>query len=161
AGKEIGWLPIRDSTSVEFHPADGSLITTGPGGVYRWPLQPDEDGRPGSLCIGPPQPVGVPAEIQPARAWLGRDGRTLAVPDHVHGQIFVLELESKKVLLRGVHPGANWVTLSADGQWAASSTWGGGDNNVRVWNLERGKAVVDLEGADHQAVFSPDSQWLV
>src|SRR5262249_49851125 len=96
AGKEIGWLPIRDSTSVEFHPADGSLITTGPGGVYRWPLQPDEDGRPGSLCIGPPQPVGVPAEIQPARAWLGRDGRTLAVTDHVHGQIFVLELESKK-----------------------------------------------------------------
>ena len=160
-GKEIGWLPIRDTTSVDFHPADGSLIIAGPGGVYRWPVQPDEAGRPGSLRIGPPQPVGVPAGIQPARASLSRDGRTLAVADRAHGQVLVLDLESKKVLLRGVHPGANWVTLSADGGWAASSTWGGGDDNVRVWNLKKSQAEANLEGADHQAVFSPDSQWLI
>src|SRR5262249_58627852 len=71
------------------------------------------------------------------------------------------DVESKKVWLRAVHLGGNWVTLSADGRWAASSTWGGGDDNVQIWNLKKGQVEANLEGADHPAVFSPDSQWLV
>src|SRR5206468_3545003 len=57
--KEIAWLSrIGDSLSVDFHPDDGSLITCGPAGVYRWPLRPDPEGAVGSLRLGPPQPVG-------------------------------------------------------------------------------------------------------
>src|SRR5262249_46919349 len=62
AGKEIAWLPIGDSVSVRFYPSDGSLLTCGPAGIYRWPVQADPAGGKGGLRVGQPQTVGVPAD---------------------------------------------------------------------------------------------------
>jgi serine/threonine protein kinase/WD40 repeat protein len=162
AGKEIAWLPVGECRSVHFHPSDGSLLTYGPAGVYRWPVQADQAGGTGSLRIGPPQSVGLPADVRPGAASLSADGRTLAVADNVHGQVLAIDLESKKLLLRGPQTGISRIALSPDGRWAAGSPRGVASGTVRVWDVQNGKAVADLAGPEDVPVaFSPDGQWLV
>jgi WD40 repeat protein len=159
AGKELAWLPIADSWSVRFHASDRSLLTCGPAGVYHWPIRADPAGGTGGLRIGPPQIVGLPADVRPHWASLSADGRTLAVADKLHSQVLAIDLESKKVLLRGRQTGIDRIALSPDGRWAAGNPWGVVSGKVRVWDVQNGKAVADLAGPP--MAFSPDGQWLM
>src|SRR5262249_25476711 len=122
-GKALAWLPIGESGSVQFHPADGSLLSCGQRGVYRLPVRVDAAGEASVVHVGPPQSVGVPPDVRPTSAALNHDGRVLAVTGRTQGQLVVLDLRNKKVLLRGMHRGIVRVSLSPDGCWVASSTW--------------------------------------
>jgi serine/threonine protein kinase/WD40 repeat protein len=53
AGREVALLPIGACYSTIFHPDDGSLITSAPAGLYRWPISIDRSA--GTLQIDPPQ----------------------------------------------------------------------------------------------------------
>jgi hypothetical protein len=90
---------------------------------------------------------------------LNHDGRVLAVTDHTQGQLVVLDLLNKKVLLRGMHRGIDGVSLSPDGHWVAGSTWGEVSGKVRIWEVSKGEVVAEV--ANGPVAFSPDSQWLV
>src|SRR5262249_47985880 len=91
SGKEVGWLRIRVPGAACFHPGDGGLITAGPSGVLRWPIRHQRPGDSAGILIGPPERVGVPGSYQPSFLAFAEDGSRLAVSDHAHGQVLVLE----------------------------------------------------------------------
>src|SRR5262249_17254394 len=158
--KELGWLRIRVPRKACFHPKDGSLITAGPTGVLRWPIRHPRQGNTSSMLIGPPEPVALPRGFQPSFFSLSQNGNLLAVADHHHGQILVLELQTGKTLLQASHPGADFLEISPNGHWLASNTWGVVHGKVRAWNVNTGKQVTELAGSGAPFTFSRDSQFL-
>jgi serine/threonine protein kinase/WD40 repeat protein len=78
SGREVARLPIGEPRSVLFHPADGSLFTSGSRGVYHWPVAADR-GSPHDLRIGPPRQLVVAPETW--QIALSSDGHSLAVVD--------------------------------------------------------------------------------
>jgi len=64
-----------------------------------------------------------------------------------------------KTNLVGHNAYVNTVTVSPDGSLCAS---GGRDGTIRLWDLNEGKHLYSLDGADtiHQLVFSPTKYWL-
>jgi WD40 repeat protein len=156
--REVQWLPIGDTSSAVFHPGDGSLITSGGGGLHRWPIKRDTGRLAEGLRIGPPQTLGLPG--QPDRCCLSADGRSVAVAYHSHAYVLQAESPSQKVLLSG-QPGLTFVSMSPDSKWVATGTWHG-SNDVTVWDAQRGNRVHRFPvGGDASVAFSPDGRWLV
>ncbi len=141
----------------KFHPSGGELFTSGPAGLYRWPVRQEE----GVLRVGPARRLPVPGPQE--RLSLDRDGRTLAVAGGwAEGGGRVLDPEGPAAsvpLLR--HGNAAFVAASPDGRWVATGTIHG--FGVSVWEVRGGKRVAHLEPDERvtRVVFSPDGQWLV
>jgi len=163
AGKEIA-RPIHVKTasgivSVVFHPAEGSLIVSGQGGVQFWPIKAGPGA--GDLTIGPPQRLALPGGVGYGRASLDRSGGVLAAaaPHRDQAVVFDLRSQSQKTLLQ-VQRDPSDIAISPDGKWVATRSYGRA--GVRVWDAQTGRAVGNLP-VDSRArlAFSPDGQWLV
>jgi WD40 repeat protein len=157
-GRVLGHLPIGGCYSVGFHPSDGSLVTGGTRGVYRWPIHRDAEAD--VLRVGPPELlVPLQAAWQP-RATLSSDSQLLATLDG--SQVLVRPANERSVReLPGGHAKAASVSLSPDGVWAATGTRHG--HGVRVWNVRENRLVCDdlWPGAEDAVVgFSPEGRWL-
>jgi WD40 repeat protein len=146
-----------------------ALLTSGPGGLLRWPVQADEPlassaGAEGSvkqaqcLRLGPPQQL---SSLQ--RAWFARstDGGTLAVATEEGGANKLLDSETGAVRRElGIHPSGEVRALSADGRWAASSGWH--SDRVRLWNARSGELIHEWTIDKRNYVFfTPDSRTLI
>jgi WD40 repeat protein len=165
AGKEVAFLPCRDTTSAEFHPG-GDLITDGPKGICRWPIRPDPDQLDG-LQIGPPRSLGLPPAVAPGSrmACLFPDGRTVsvAVANGNPGEVVALDLElgTQRSLLRGVQH-LRRLAVSPDGGWVATVPYWFPAQRITVWDARTGDHVRDLDRVvNGSATFSPDGKWLV
>jgi WD40 repeat protein/serine/threonine protein kinase len=162
SGREVARLAIGETRSVLFHPADGSLFTSGSRGVYRWPVAGDRD-SPHGLRIGPPrQLVATPNTGQMA---LNSDGRSLAVVDRGQARALVLNPAGGAQVQLRPHLQIARTAISPDGRWVATSTYWGRQSTIKVWDALSGQLVRDLPGeglhGDAWAAFSPDGRWLV
>lgn len=159
--QEIALLPVGESRSVVFHPTDGSLITFGrTSGLRRWPVKWETSG---AVQLGPPHPLGVPADPLAERFCLSPDGRILAAVASRTGKVVVLDLEKgTSQTMASSHPGAAFVTTSPDGRWIATGTWYG-VGGVKICDAQSGDLIKELlpESTFTSVAFSPDGRWLV
>jgi WD40 repeat protein/Flp pilus assembly protein TadD len=162
SGREVAHLPIGETRSVLFHPADGSLFTSGGRGVYHWPVAADR-GSPHDLRIGPPRQL-----VTALNTWeitLSSDGRSLAVVDRGQARALVLNLAGGAQVQLRPHPQIARTSISPDGRWVATSTYWGRQSTIKVWDARSGQLVRDLPGeglnGDAWVAFSPDGDWLV
>jgi len=109
--------------------------------------------------FGPPQRIELP--FTPRR--LASDGavQKLAIVSTNTGEAIVLDLaapSSRPVLVD--HPMADYVALSPDAKWLATSGWH--SDRARLWNLQTGKLARDwIVGLETRVAFTPDSQELI
>jgi serine/threonine protein kinase/WD40 repeat protein/tetratricopeptide (TPR) repeat protein len=140
---------------VLFEPS-GALLTNGPDGLRRWPVQAD----PASaelLRVGPPQKLPVPgSDCAIARSL---DGRVLASAQHDGGLVLRGDLPDKLVRL-GPHEDVRNIAVSRDGRLVATGSWIG--TKVKVWQAQSGKLEKELPVETGSMVgFSPDGKWLM
>jgi serine/threonine protein kinase/WD40 repeat protein len=154
-GREAAFLPIPGCSTATFHPSGSHLLATGNSGLHRWAI---ENTGGSSRRFGAPVRVESAVRGPLGKASLSRDGRTLAV---IHGHhVHVLDLETAEdSVLAGFHPAANWVQITSDGKWIATSAWN--ENRVRAWDAASGACVLkrDFESGCIIA-FSPDGKLL-
>jgi signal transduction histidine kinase len=157
SGRQVSFQPIRDCRSAWFTHDGLGLVTCGASGLAHWPLaQAGEAGRQ-EIRLGAPRsfhdgPLSY-ASITP-------DDRWLAAADRETGcaKVYDLRDPSNHFELCS-QPHMQFVAISPDGKWVATSTWGG--RGVRIWDLATRRQAAELP-VDGSAVvgFSPDSHLL-
>jgi serine/threonine protein kinase/WD40 repeat protein len=153
SGRELALLPPGIPL---FEPDGRELLTCGPGGLLRWPIQIGAAAN--ELRLGPPRTISPMPE--PTRAALGQDGQTLALVSEAGGGGLLVDLATESVrapLLE--HPKAVYVDLSRDGRWMASSGWH--SDRIRLWNAKIGKLVNEWTLSRATVFFTPDSRVLI
>jgi WD40 repeat protein len=154
-GKPLAFLPLGVNYCVLFEPS-GPLLTSGPKGVLRWPVQVDPVGSD-VVRIGEPEPLSLPGGS--ANISMSRDGRIVAKAMSLGGLIWRRELPEEPLVL-GPHGDTRSVAVSPDGKWVATGSHLG--PNVKIWDSATGKLVHELVLEIMNGVyFSPDGRWLV
>jgi eukaryotic-like serine/threonine-protein kinase len=139
---------------VLFEPS-GALLTNGPDGLRRWPVQADSASAE-LLRIGPPQMVPVPGSA--CLIAQSRDGRVLASAQHDGGLVLHRDRPDQPVRL-GPHGDARYIAVSPDGRLVATGSHAG--TKVKVWQAQSGKLETELPVESTSRVgFSPDGKWL-
>ena len=84
------------------------------------------------------------------------DGQYLAVGTRVG--LWLYEVATMDpVALWATERGVFGTTFSPDGKWIATSDW---DDSIKVWDVQRGMSVTQIETAWSHFTFSSDSRWL-
>jgi len=155
SGNELAHLETGRTYCVLFQPSGDLLTSSQVSGLMRWPI------RPGPNADDPYQ-IG-PAERLVAggtdRVEQSKDGRTVVVAvSGAGGQ--VVDLDQPGVLKPLLpHNGANGISISPDGQWAATGTQHG--TGIKVWSVRENKLERELPIEDAAGpFFSPDRRWL-
>ncbi len=155
-GSYLSRLPIGATHAVAFdHSLSQALLTNGPGGVYRWPVEVEH--QSGLVRIGPPHMVPLPGTTYPIV--ISRDGQFVAQAAGRSGAR-LLWPKTGKVIPLGPHPDTRTVVISADGRWVATGTHSGA--GARIWEASSGKFVRELMPGGPCGVvgFSADGRWL-
>ena len=141
----MGW-----TLGVAFERDGRHLLTSGTGGLRRWPVEMPTVESPGK--IGPPSFFDVPIRKRLNRLELS--GERLAVTDdHVQSIALDLRRPDSVVVLRG-HREVDRVALSPDGRYAATGTWRG--RNIRVYDTSTGETLTEIPAGDSSsAAFNP------
>jgi serine/threonine protein kinase/WD40 repeat protein len=144
----------RGMSHVAFEPS-GALLTNVPGGLHRWPLQPDPARRE-QLWIGPPQKLSLPGSD--CAIACSRDGQVLASAQY-SGGVAVHSARPDQLVPLQPHDDVRGIAVSPDGCLAATSSHSG--TQVKVWQIPSGKLEKELfsEGPSNVG-FSPDGKWL-
>jgi serine/threonine protein kinase/WD40 repeat protein len=150
--------PIRlgPVDNVLFEPS-GTLLTGGPSGIFRWPLQPDPTSA-GALRLGPPQQLGLPGTSRTQIA-CSLDGQVLASADSEGGWVLHSEPSGQLIRLKP-HEDARTIAVSPDGRWVVTGSRQA--TGAKVWDASTGrleKELLSTEGHVHVR-FSPDGRWL-
>jgi len=160
-------LPAGNTKSALFPPGQTSLITYGPEGLQRWPIQCD-DARPSQARPRQSVLFRPAAKSEHYRAALSQDGNTIAFLDFANQQTIVRDAKDpgKQVVLKcsargfdvSLSPNAHW-----DSGWAAVGNWRD-MKGAWVWDLKKSTTtpICQLPSAGScRVAFSPDGQWFV
>ena len=156
SGKEIGSFSLEGCDALIFHPDGRSLITVDRLAGIR--VRTLEQVGASAYRLGRPRHFFDAPDIQGAS--ISSDGRHLAVTQLTNNQAFIFDLQdpAAKVVLSG-HRWANRITISPDGQWAATASWY--NPLVKIWDARSGDLVRTItEPARTWVTFSPDGRWL-
>jgi serine/threonine protein kinase/WD40 repeat protein len=149
-GREIAKLP---GGLALFHPDGRELVISNGDGLQRRTIAFDR-----ALHLGPPRTVPLPAPT--TRVARSQDGRTLALVSEAKGFAWLVDLDTDTVRApRLAHRKANYVALSPDANWVATSGWH--TNEVRLWNARTGALVHEWPLHRASVAFTPDSRVLV
>jgi WD40 repeat protein/tetratricopeptide (TPR) repeat protein len=171
-GREVAFLKNADCGSVLFHPNGKSLISSGKGGLYRWPVRPDPQHGADAVCIGPPQLLQEIASHEwKAATWLP-DQRTLALIDNPQARVLLVDSAHPHSVLSQTasldsegNRRMTTIAASPDGRWLAVGGWKVA--GIQVWDLHLRRLELlvrpnDTVGdASFCIGFSPDAQWLI
>ncbi len=154
SGKSLGFLPIGYTHYPVFE-ASGALLTNGPSGLLRFPIQADP-AAPRALRVGAAQKLPLPGN-EPQMA-TSRDGRVVASAQGWGGLVWRHDVPGAP--LRLPQKNTRFITVSPDGRWVATGSHDD-SSEVQVWQVQSGKRVAALpvEGGT-RVVFSPDGRWL-
>jgi serine/threonine protein kinase/WD40 repeat protein len=155
-GERLASVPCGPLDDVVFETAR-TLLTAGPAGIFRWPLQPDA-GSAGVLRLGPPQRLPLPGTSETQIACTP-DGRAVASA-HPGGALVLHADHPEQPVRLAPHEGARAVALSPDARWVATGSQDG--TGARVWDARTRKLVKDLVPQEGRVrvCFSPDRRWL-
>ena len=160
SGKEIGLLLLKECYAHVFHPDGRSLIVTDIfRGASRCALSRNDAPDGVAFRLGKPDPLFMIRDVHGAA--LSRDGRYLALVLETEGAALVFDLQdpSPKARTLRSHPLADYIAISPDGRWVATSSWH--NSWVKVWDVRAGDLAQTLETPGRpQATFSPDGRWL-
>ncbi len=151
-GTELAFLPIGYAAHLMFDNS-GNLITSGPMGVLRWPI--NLDAGQGRCDIGPPQTLPLGAGT--CGIALDKTGAIVARTDR--GSAYVATPEGTRRI--GPLDDCRSIAVSPDGKWLATG------NHVRrhdaqVWRIADRAPVAELAGTSGTGVeFSADGKWLM
>ena len=153
AGLRSGW-----SAMAHFHHS-GDFVSLSQQSLLRWPLQSAKLGR---LHMGLPRAIRVPPDTRYESVRVAAKGDSLALI--AASKVMTLDMvKGSPPRMIGEHLRGQYLDLSPDGHWAATSTFKGAD--IKVWDLTaRGAvpAVAAFPGGDRAFVrFSRDGRWLV
>jgi WD40 repeat protein len=153
----VGFVRLTGGVCSVVFEAEGALLTNGPGGAFRWPVQPDP-ASPGLVRIGPPQRLPFPGTGGTQIA-CSPDGRVVASAQYGGGLVWLRDRPGKSVRL-SPHVDTRFISVSTDGRWVATGSHGG--TGAKVWDAATGELAADLVPT-HPAWwvrFSPDGKWL-
>ncbi len=152
--RQTAFLPIGTTRGSLFLPSGKDLLTSGPQGLHRWPL----DQQQGVLRLGPPAKL---AEVSAALA-TDRKGKHLAIVDPTADAAAILDVADSAARARPLrHPRAESVAVSPNGRWLVTGTRSG--YGVCVWDTATDRLLRDLQPASRSAAvaFRPDGARLV
>ena len=157
--KNVLFLPLEGCRSVLFSRDAGSLLTCGPGGIYRWPIVSAGANTSGEFELGEPSVVRTGITFNFAA--LSADGRWIAAANHGAGSLAFYDLQNPTNKFALVEqPRIQSPALSPNGRWAAAGNWKG--SGVKVWDISNRREVCVLPiPSTGWGVFSPDSRKLV
>jgi len=155
-GRHLASIHLAPGNFCLLFDPSGALLTNGPDGLRRWPVEADPAAAE-LLRIGPPQPLPMPgSDCQIAQS---RDGRVLASAQYDGGLVLHQDRPGPPIRLRP-HGDARYIAVSPDGRLVATGSHNGA--KVKVWQTqEDGKLEKELPvGVGSEVGFSPDGQWL-
>jgi WD40 repeat protein len=162
-GTLLAVLPMAERRFVDFEPGpEGALVTGDDSGTYRWPIR--SAGSAGTLRVGPPQPLALPAGHVGS---MSQDGSALVSafrpvgPFAAWGGAWVWRRDSpERPLHLAVGEYTRSVAASPDGRWVVT---GHDDDNQRVllWDARNGRLERTLLNQSAGGFFSPDGRWLI
>jgi tetratricopeptide (TPR) repeat protein len=155
-GRPVAFLPIGTHHGLAFEPS-GALLTFGFGAQRRWQVEALDP--PGTLRIGPPQPLPFPPS--PHQIATNQDARVMASAQGWGALVRHADHGDKLIRLAPQHD-ARLVAISPEGEWVATGSHSATDVYVKVWDARTGLHVADLpvEGSSWVG-FSPDGRWLL
>ncbi len=160
----VGLWDLPSGNPLAFFPERGmviecagshALLSNGPAGLLRWPIQ--NDAATGVVRIGPPRNLPLPGND----CWIAarRDGRVVASAQRWGGLVWHQDRPGKPIPL-SPHEDTRYIAVSPDGRWVATgSHWG---TKVKIWDARKGGEPtheLPLE-AGYWVRFSPDGLWL-
>ncbi len=160
AGQELASVRLASPTGVRAVTPDGTWLTSGAGGVLRWPVQGSWE--PGGVVrVGPPQQIA--AGTGRSHVGVSADGRFLAVPQFSRGaDLLDREIPSHHIQL-GPQYDVRCCAVSPNNRWVVTCSWwwDGHSSAARIWDVASGRLVhhLPLSGTT-VAAFSPDGRWL-
>jgi eukaryotic-like serine/threonine-protein kinase len=160
SGNPNGFLPSSGCKDILVGTDGTGLITCGRSGLDRWPMQRETGATADWLQIGPRQAIQGFADKPLAHGAMSTNNRiATALLRSDEARVFDAASPAGRLRLRG-HPGANYVSITPDGEWVAIGTWQG--SGVKVWSTRTGEVVRELPEPSHANVlFSPDGNWLL
>lgn len=151
-GVELATLP--DTWRPAGFLANGELLTSGPRGLFRWPIRYTS----GRCRVGPPVWL---APIRTVTEWSASlDGRVLAETRFNDG-LALLHLPSGKSVATGPQLDVRAAAVSPDGAWAVAGSYCTAVKSaVSVYDAKTGALVRQLTAGGGMAWFSPDGRSL-
>jgi serine/threonine protein kinase/WD40 repeat protein/tetratricopeptide (TPR) repeat protein len=157
-GGERAFLPLGTTWAL-FEPS-GSLLTATTIGIFRWPIEIDTSDSQG-LRVGPPQRLPVPVVDQ----WVSclatsADGEVLAAANE-HGAYVWHRDRPREAHHLTPHEHCRSIAVNPGGSLVATGSRGSG--GLKVWDVETGKLVRELDTGHYWTVpsFSPDGRLLM
>ena len=150
-GRELEFLPIGYAMMLRFE-ASGDLLTSGPRGVWRWPVRLDLDLR--KFRIGPPRQLPLPPGIEQIAE--DQSGRIVALARHDFAHVNTPE----RTFQIGPLDHVKSVAVSPDGEYLATGCHG--TAGAQVWRLRDSALLAHREFEGLVGVkFSSDGKWLM
>jgi WD40 repeat protein len=154
----LALLPGAEGHRVRFQPDGRALLSSGPDGVLRWPMEWSAD-RTG-LRIGPPEILGPTRGQRVGSFDLSRDGQWLVASTRKAYLGFNPERADEVVRSSGPLTLDHVPNLSPDGRVAASIA-GSRRTRIQLWNPRTGVLLTNLPiSRPNDLAFSPDGHWL-
>jgi serine/threonine protein kinase/WD40 repeat protein/tetratricopeptide (TPR) repeat protein len=158
-GEELGFVPGSFFRSRLVFDSTGSLWTSGPGCLLRWPVG-SEPGSSSRWRMGPPEWIANRSDW--SEASVSRDGQAAAIPVG-SGAALVHRGPPGRVLQLGPQYDTRHAYVSPDGRWLITQSWWVDESGVtyKLWSTDTGRLVANLpiEWGAFQG-FSADSRWL-
>jgi WD40 repeat protein len=148
---DLGPTPHVGYDTARFDPSNGDLLTYGPLGLYRWPVQIKSSVKE-TVIVGPERLLG-----NWARGFgfdTSRDGGLIAIADASTATVLNTSGGAQTQLRPLID--CRDVQVSPDGRWVFASSFG--TTNGTMWDSQTGQEVAKIDGAS--GLFSPDGNWL-
>ena len=160
-GQEIAFVKTDDLSPIVrvAFAGSGHLLTTGPWGTARWPVQQENArirvGPPTMISDRPASDVAVSADGH-VIATCGR-GLTKSQQAQMGVQVFQNGAGPTPAIL-DKEVGFRYVAVSPNGRWVAAGHET--QNKVKIWDLTSKLAATEISGEGSVPSFSPDGLWL-
>jgi serine/threonine protein kinase/WD40 repeat protein len=157
SGRDLAFLPAGYVRMVQFHPNGDELLMSEEKGFEVWKITRDLH-APTKIRFSPLRKLALP--FAPDEFALGQDGRTMAMAFPRPDQARIVDLYTGTSCdLRFAHTNIDYVALSHDAHWLATSGWH--STQAQLWNAKTGELLLDVPVERAYVTFTPDGRELV